>query len=344
MPKRNNISLSIIVPIYNVERYVHACLESIFHQELDEELFEVIIVNDGTEDKSMDMISDIISSHSNITVLNQQNQGLSIARNNGIKLAKGNYILMVDSDDLLIEHSLKPLLDKALETEADIVVAEFKEIGDEDVEFHQPTSIYFKETNGRQLFLEGFKNYVWNKLYKKLFLDDHNISFVPYIFYEDMPFTHECYLKAGKCLKTNTVLYLYRKRPESITHSYFDKERRMSSITAISRTMELKPLTGNDIKLQNKLQDIAFEFITKFVCTVIHCKIKRQERNQIIDALRQSIPNYSFSKGKKQKIISFMLQNMPHTYIQCRYYYGKIVEDHLIPKYHIIKAFTKLLQ
>ena len=110
-------------------------------------------------------------------------------------------------------------------------------------------------------FWKVLKNYVWNKLYKNQFLKDQNISFIPHIFYEDMPFTHECYLKAGKCLKTNTILYLYRKRPKSITQSYFDKERRMSSITAISRTMELKPLTGNDIKLQNKLQDIAFEYI-----------------------------------------------------------------------------------
>jgi glycosyltransferase involved in cell wall biosynthesis len=122
--------LSIIIPVYNVEKYVRSCLESIFQQGLDEADFEIIIVNDGTKDRSMEVIEDIISQHSNITVIDQENLSLSVARNNGIAAAKGEYILMPDSDDLLIENSLKPLLDKALETKADCVVADFLEIGD----------------------------------------------------------------------------------------------------------------------------------------------------------------------------------------------------------------------
>ena len=106
------MDLSIIVPIYNVEQYVRACIESIYQQGLDEDRFEVILVNDGTKDKSMEMIADIIQQHKNITVINQENQGLSMARNNGIAMAKGEYILMPDSDDLLIENSVEPLLEK----------------------------------------------------------------------------------------------------------------------------------------------------------------------------------------------------------------------------------------
>lgn len=337
------ISLSIIVPVYNVEKYVRACVESLFRQGLTEDIFEVIIVNDGTEDNSMEVIADIINSHSNFTVINQQNQGLSVARNNGIAVAKGEYILLVDSDDVLVENSLTPILYKVLETNVDIAIAEFREIKDESAKYHQPTIQLFEETSGRQLFLKDFKNYVWHKLYKKKFLEDKNISFIPGIFYEDIPFTHECYLKAGKCLRTNIILYLYRKRPGSITQSYFNKEKRLSSIIAITRTMELKPLTENDIQLYDRLQNIAFEYITKFVCTMTHCKVKRQERNHTIDALIQSIPYISFDKGMKQKIISYMLQYMPHTYIQSRYYYGRIMEDYLLPRYHRIKAFIKRL-
>ena len=95
--------LSIIVPVYNVEKYIRPCIESIFRQGLEEERFELIIVNDGTQDKSMEMIDDIINEHKNIIVINKKNQGLSIARNNGITIAKGEYILMPDSDDLLID-------------------------------------------------------------------------------------------------------------------------------------------------------------------------------------------------------------------------------------------------
>ena len=83
------MDLSIIVPVYNVEKYVRPCIESIFKQGLDDTDFEVIIVNDGTKDRSMEMIADIIQQHNNITVINQENQSLSIARNNGIAAAKG---------------------------------------------------------------------------------------------------------------------------------------------------------------------------------------------------------------------------------------------------------------
>lgn len=128
------MDLSIIVPIYNVEQYVRACIESIYRQGLDEDRFEVVLVNDGTKDKSMEVIADIIQQHKNITVINQENQGLSMARNNGMAIAKGEYLLMPDSDDLLIENSVKPLLEKALETKADMVVADFVEMNDKETE------------------------------------------------------------------------------------------------------------------------------------------------------------------------------------------------------------------
>ena len=140
--------LSIIFPVYNVEKYVRKSFESIFKQGFDDADYEVIIVNDGTKDRSMEMIADIISQHKNITVINQENQGLSVARNKGIKVAKGEYILMPDSDDLLIENSLKPLLEKALETKVDLVVADFLTMTDEEIEnfykeeFKQPELQY----------------------------------------------------------------------------------------------------------------------------------------------------------------------------------------------------------
>ena len=104
------MKLSIIVPVYNVEKYIRLCMESIFKQGLDENDYEVIIVNDGTPDKSMEMITDIIVAHQNIHVINQENQGLSVARNNGIAAAKGEYIQFLDSDDLLIDNSLPYLI------------------------------------------------------------------------------------------------------------------------------------------------------------------------------------------------------------------------------------------
>lgn len=118
MKEDSDLQLSIIVPVYNVEKYIRACIESIFKQGLDEDTFEVIIVNDGTKDRSMEVIQDIIDQHKNITVINQENQGLSMARNNGMAIARGEYLLMPDSDDLLVENSVKPPAGESLGDES----------------------------------------------------------------------------------------------------------------------------------------------------------------------------------------------------------------------------------
>lgn len=120
------MQLSIVVPVYNVEQYIRSCIESIYRQELDENDFEVILVNDGTQDNSFVIIEDIISNHTNITVIEQRNQGLSVARNTGLQHAKGEYVLFVDSDDLLIESTLKPLLDGACNSSVDMAMGNFQ--------------------------------------------------------------------------------------------------------------------------------------------------------------------------------------------------------------------------
>ena len=227
--------LSIIIPVYNVEKYIRPCMESIFKQGLDEDDYEVIIVNDGTPDKSMEVIEDIIAAHANITVINQKNLSLSVARNNGIAAAKGEYILMPDSDDLLIENSLKPLLDKALQTKADLVVADFLEMGDKEIDNLKEIpqkDFQVKEKTGYELFMEDLNPrqcYVWRTLYRRAFITENHLTFVPGIRYQDVPFTNECYLKAEKCLRVSWLLNIYRRGHDSATAS-FDKKKAKESL------------------------------------------------------------------------------------------------------------------
>ena len=128
------ILLSIIIPVFNVEKYICTCMESIFSQGLDEDIFEVIIVNDGTKDRSIEAIQDIIRQHNNCMVLEQKNQGSWAARNTGLSKASGEYILYLDPDDFLIDGSLKPMLEKALETKMDIILADYLTKSDEEIE------------------------------------------------------------------------------------------------------------------------------------------------------------------------------------------------------------------
>ena len=341
--------LSIIIPVFNVEKYIRPCFESIFMQGLDETYFEVIIVNDGTKDRSMEMIADIIKQHTNISVINQENQGLSIARNNGIIQAKGEYILMLDSDDLLIEYSLSVLLEKALETKVDIVVADFLPVETQEIDqlssIIQP-SLSFQEKNGEQLFLEDLNPrqcYVWRSLFRRQFIIDNNIKFVPGIFYQDVPFTHECYIKAQKCLKTSWYLNIYRKNRVGAATVSFSPKKSRDFCTTIAKTWELTKMTGLSPMVEHKLkEDIWTSFSLMLRLTCDHIK-DSSERINTIDFLKQEAPNLSFTNGNKQKVTTWLYRNMPHTFIRLRYLYGKIIEEKIVPFYRhrLRRPFTK---
>lgn len=341
--------LSIIIPIYNVEKYVRACVESIFRQGLDEVCFEVIIINDGTKDKSMEVIADIISRHDNITVINQENQGLSVARNVGISKAKGEYIIMPDSDDLLIDYSLSKLLNVALSTKADLVVADFLEMNDEEIENIQ--TIYqnefeMKEKTGEELFMEDLNPhqcYVWRSLFRREFLLSNNLKFVPDIYIQDVPFTHECYIKAQKCIRTTWLLNIYRRGHESVTFSFNSKKLKDFCI-AIAKTWGLTHIETLSPQVLNKIQDDIYISFSVMMCATVHELGTASERAEIIDYLRFLAPDLRFNNGYKQKIVSFLFRKLPHSYIYIRYLYGKFFENIIIPSYHhwLRRPFSKI--
>lgn len=317
------MDISIIVPVYNVEKYVHACLESIYRQHLDEERFEVIIVNDGTKDHSMDVIQDIIKAHTNITVINQENLSLSVARNNGIAAAKGEYILMPDSDDLLIDDSLPPLLDKALETKADLVVADFLEMTDEEIAqitvIEQPP-ISMKVRKGEELYLHDLNPkecYVWRTLYRRAFLEENGISFVPGITCQDVPFTQECYLKSKNSLRIHRLLNIYRRGHISAT-TFFNKKKCMDLCVAVASTWKLQNITGLSEEARLKLKDNIFVSFTLISYVMLWGINSGKERHEIFSYLNSLIPDLSFSHGIKQRMTTFLYKLSPAAYYAIR--------------------------
>lgn len=322
--------LSIIVPVYNVEQYIRPCFESIFRQGLDESIFEVIIVNDGSTDRSMEMIKDIISQHHNITIINQDNQGLSVARNNGIAKAAGEYILMPDSDDLLIDYSLPVLLEKAIETKVDLVVADFIRMNDEEIirlktDYSSQKEFVMKEKSGYDFFLKDlnpFQCYVWRTLYRRDFIINKHLSFIPGINFQDVPFTHECYLKADRCIKASWLLNIYRaERPGAATMSFSLQKARSFSI-AIANTWKLREIHGLSSDILYKLEEDVFVSFSIMVYRTLTSIKGFSERNQIMDILNSVAPDLNFSHNSKQKISTFMIKRMPHTYINLYYFYS----------------------
>jgi glycosyltransferase involved in cell wall biosynthesis len=326
------MDLSIIVPVYNVEKYIRPCIESFFCQGLEEDRFEVIIVNDSTPDHSMEMIADIIQQHDNITVINQENQGLSMARNNGITAAKGEYVLMPDSDDILFENSLKPLLEKALETKVDLVVADFLTMTDEEIddfykkEFKQPEP-QFKKVVGEQIYLEvlnPYQCYVWRTLYRRDFITNQNLFFYPGVRYQDIPFTHECYLKANNCIRTNILLNIYRKWPGSSTNAYkLDNSRHF--ITAIALTWKLKQMEGLSSDLLYKLEENVYISFRNIIYNTLHCIKEKKDRYALMDYINFQAPDLNFTHNIQQRFFTLMIKNMPHLFIYLYYQYAQVV-------------------
>lgn len=324
--------LSIILPVFNVEKYIRTCVESIFRQGLAEECFEVIIVNDGTEDNSMEMIKDIIGLHTNITVINQENQGLSMARNNGMEKATGEYILYVDSDDLLADHSLPLLLENAIQSKPDLVVADFKKMEDEEINKYLKYSTTrenvceVKEKTGLALFMEDLNPrecYVWRTIYRREFLVNNNIRYIPGVCFEDIPFTHECYLKAGKCLRIYLPFYIYRLGHASITSAINEKKGKDLGVV-IAKTWELRNLAGLTPEIVGRLHDDVFVSLSVLFYGVSHEVHSFKERKAIMKHLKEVAPNLYFSHGMKQKIVNFMYHKMPNIYLSLRALFAKL--------------------
>lgn len=338
MTECQSLQLSIIVPVYNVEKYIHPCIESIFRQNLDDNCFEVIIVNDETPDHSMEIIQDIIDQHKNIIVINQENQGLSVARNVGMATAKGQYILMIDSDDLLIENSLKPLLELALGSQTDVVIADFYEMTNAEInstiiDLPNFADIKIEKKTGEQMFFDFLRihNYtVWRSLYRNEFLRKHKITFYPGIYCQDKPFTHEIYLRAKTCIKASWPIYIYRRHPKGVSYAMSEKLAKDCCIVIeimwnMASNMDLSP------KIREKMFDHTFSAFTALSSRLIHDYKSINKSVEIIEYLNSIAPYLNFRHGVKQKLYTIMFKKSPRIYICLRYIYSYFWEDRINP-------------
>lgn len=316
------MKLSIIVPVYNVEQYIRPCVESIFRQSLVDDVFEVILVDDGTPDNSFGVIRDVLDKHDNIQVVKQQNQGLSAARNTGLSKAKGDYILFVDSDDLLIDNMLPSLLSYT-DKSPDLVVAEFLKMTNEEIDRFQVGALEghsAKEKSGEVLFQEDLNPqqcYVWRTLYRKAFLDMYELRFIPGIYFEDVPFTTECYLKAATCVKTSLVFYIYRQRENSIVSS-INLKKVMDFNVVLERLWYIKDSYTLSYDTHKKLLDVIFTTFSILVWYVSHNSSLLAQRREIMSDLKRRVPNLYFENGIKQKCISLLYHYCPNLYIRLR--------------------------
>ena len=228
--------ISVIVPVYNVGRYIEKCILSVINQDYSD--VELILVDDGSTDDGGKICDEYAKKDNRIKVIHKKNGGLSDARNVGIDSSSGDLLFFLDGDDYLPKNAIAKIHKCMSKTNADICEGEIRSIGLNDRNFkgkmsQQSTSSYGKMDALRELlYLNAFTNSACAKLYKRNVIG--KIRFPKGKIYEDLATTYKFFLKANAVAKTGAIVYCYRQNEESIMHRDYSKER----LTAIAFAKE----------------------------------------------------------------------------------------------------------
>lgn len=210
--------ISIIVPVYNVEPFLHQCIDSILcqtHQDI-----EVLLIDDGSSDKCGEICDEYARVDRRIRVFHTENRGLSVARNLGLQNARGKYLGFVDSDDWIEPDMYEFLLERLEGANADISVCEvWQEYKEGQQIFNNVQNIIYSGIDAIPPLINGrLYNSVWNKLYRRRIWE--NIGFPEDRNYEDVATLYKVVLNARSVTCGNKLLYHYRKRTKSVSHDY----------------------------------------------------------------------------------------------------------------------------
>jgi hypothetical protein len=295
--------ISLIIPIYNVEKFLDRSLKSVEDQTIDKNEFEVILVNDGSTDGSKEIIAKYMKRNPNFKYLEKKNGGLSDARNYGLDHAKGEYVAFLDSDDYVEPETYQLLYNKAKEGDYDLVECDFAwEYEDEGW-----VKADFRKAYGysdKHDMLKNIRVVAWNKLIKKSLIDKLNLRFSYGLRYEDIDFTYKLvpYLEADKVEYVDRVLIHYVQRSTSIAK------------VQNSKTGDIFTILDNFINYykENNFYDeykdeIEYTYVRTLLCSSLKRMAKVQDKNirkellkKTKDEIKKNFPNY-----KKNKYIKY---------------------------------------
>lgn len=223
---QNNKLVSVIIPIYNVEKYIRKCVDSIIRQTYKN--IEILLVDDSSPDQCPLICDEYAKKDQRITVIHKNNGGLSDARNAGLKIAKGEYVAFVDADDYVDDNFIEILLNTAIKENADISVCSYYKVYKHKIV--APTkSISSTVLNNIEAMRDIFtipslcEVMAWNKLYKRDLFTHNNILFPIGKIHEDNFTTYKLFYYSNSIVFTNQPLYYYVQREGSIMGSKFNK-------------------------------------------------------------------------------------------------------------------------
>ncbi|MBP5615770.1 MAG: glycosyltransferase family 2 protein [Alphaproteobacteria bacterium] len=314
-----SIKISVIMPVYNVEKYLERCLSSICHQTYQN--IEIICIDDGSTDKSLEILKQFQDRDERIKIISQQNGGVSKARNKGLSEATGSYIYFMDSDDALHPQTFEICLHFALKHQAELVCFGFK-----------PSDGHLLETS--PVDISALKSYdtdnplfrclqsgpfripfnVWTKFYAAELLK--NTRFVENIYFEDAPHTIEMLLKHPKTVIIDANLYFYTKNLSSISHQKATLKSLQDYRTGMLQMYTAALKSGS----KKDLQYIRHVIFPRYINNQYkYCRQASPERrHELYTYFAQSLKQY-----KKYKLIDWtgcgLFKSLRYIYLMLKY-------------------------
>lgn len=289
----NSVDISIIIPCYNVEKYLAKCLDSLIKQTKRE--IEFIVINDGSTDNTDQIIKEYMIKDKRIKYYKNKNHGIGYTRNYGIDKALGKYILFVDSDDYIELDTCEYLYNKAENDNLDIVICDYyREF--EDGKQQEEKLINFKNTTLKETpeLISKINLSPWNKLYKTELIKDNNINFIETLKYEDAPFVSIALDKAKKIGKVNRCLNHYMIHSSSETTV---RDERCFDILEIIKIIRDYFKDKDYIKLE--LNKMTVRMITNYTIQQrqqVDLNIGLEFIDKAFDYLSKEIPDYKSNK------------------------------------------------
>lgn len=300
--------VSIIVPVYGVEKYIDKCLDSLVKQSLKE--IEVIVVNDGTKDNSQKIIDKYVKKYPDkIKSYIKENGGQGSARNYGLKKATGEYIGYVDSDDFVEKDMYKKLYNKAKENNYDIVVCGNYNVSEDYQNKNIDTFINNYNTDLENIFFG--KMAVWSKIYKRDILIKNKLEFKEKVWYEDVAFTLKAIMNSNTFAFIDEPLYDYLIREGSIMNNS-NVQRNLEILDAFNDILSYIKHNKKE-EYFSKIEFLAIDHI--YISAIVRVlkaegddKVKRETINKLIDYMNTNFPDYKNNKyintlSKNRKII-----------------------------------------
>ncbi|MBO4628198.1 MAG: glycosyltransferase [Lachnospiraceae bacterium] len=302
--------VSVVIPVYNVEKYLHECVDSVLSQTYGE--LEIILVDDGSPDGSGSICDEYAARDSRVSVIHKENGGLSDARNAGLEVVTGEYVWFVDGDDSLTSDAVEKVLQRAEATKADIVYLDAINFNEEGFAPSFSESLVhrgqYEPTSGSKMMIQMFEqnDYICSActhFYRAAFLFENRLRFVKGLLFEDLMFNGATFLKARTVSGVNEPLYCRRLHADSILTSSGSVRKVQSYKYIVTRFLEMYQEDKADTEEKAALSYLIS--LAANMCLIRYADVPKADEKiarEEVKAVKELLRPYDYFGSRKVKV------------------------------------------